>query len=99
MKKVTKKTAMNIYTRWMTISAVQYDIIKNNLSLDDLIDADGNSGYLKLKWILKDYTNKQVQKIIYGLENNIQYEATYLKDIMVLKLKSYLREKKLNELL
>ena len=97
MKRVTNKTAMNIYTRWMTISAVEYDWVFNNMSLDELSKTD--KSLVLFNWVLDDYTDKQIQKIIKGLDNNSQWEAEYLKNILLHLLKSNLRERKLNKIL
>ena len=97
-RRITNRTAINIYTRWMTISAIQYDFIVelNNMSLDDIAKADKN--VVKLKHLLTEYSDKQVFKIIKGLEDGSAWEANYLKDILLHLLKAILRERKLNHL-
>lgn len=98
MKRVTNKTAINIYKDWMTISTVEYefDVVDKNMNLDDIAKDDKN--LIKLYYILEDYNDKQVFKIIKGLEDGTSWEAKYLKDIMLHLLKSYLRQRKLNKL-
>ena len=97
MKRVSNRTAMNIYTRWMTISAVEYDfVVDKNVSLDDIAIADKN--LIKLYYVLDDYNDKQLFRIIKGLEEGTQREASYLKDILLHLFKSYFRQRKLNKL-
>jgi hypothetical protein len=100
MKRVTNKTAMNIYTRWMTISAAEYDFIfdDKNMSLDDIAKDEKN--IIKLKYVLEDYTDKQLQKIIFMLERGICWGgmSMWLNDRILHLLKAILRERKLNHL-
>ena len=107
MKKVTNKTALNIYQRWMTINAMEftknvpaYELIYNldmYMTLDDVQKSD--ISFSKLKYVLDDYKDFQVKKIITGLENGTQYEAEYLRGVLLHLLKSQLRERNLNKLL
>jgi hypothetical protein len=97
-RRVTNRTAMNIYTTWMTLSAVEYDfvIVDKNMSLDDIAKADKN--LIKLYYVLEDYSDKQLFKIIKGLEDGSAWEARYLKDILLHLFKAHLRQRKLNKL-
>ena len=97
MKRVTNKTAMRIYTRWMTLSVSDYDFIGMDINLNEISKTE--KSIIKLNWVLEDYKDYQVKKIITGLENKTQNEADYLNDKMTYLLKSYLREKKLNQIL
>lgn len=102
MKRVTNKTAVNIYKRWMMICAEEYDFVLGNAalkeaSLDDLAKIDKD--LLKLNFVLNDYTDNQLKKVITRLENYTCWEATYLNGILLHLLKSNLRERKLNKIL
>ena len=100
MKRVTNKTALRIYQRWMTLSADDFTYSYITRGYDKLLDmTKSETSQLKLSWVLEDYKDYQIQKVIKGLENNTQYEAAYLKEVILHLLKSYLREKKLNQLL
>lgn len=80
VKKVTRKTAMNIYQRWMTLR----------------LDA---TPLEKLSYVLVNYKDFQLKKIIQGLESNTQWEAEYLSKEMLHLIKAHLRERKLNNIL
>lgn len=100
MKKVTNKTALNIYQRWMTITAMDLPFLlleRGNNVLEELSKHD--TSMLKLNFVLEDYKDFQVKKIITGLENGTQHESEYLKGVLLHLLKSQLRERNLNKLL
>lgn len=48
---------------------------------------------------LNPYTDKQLQKVVLGIEQGTQWESGYLKDKMLPKFKAKLRERKLNNFL
>ena len=97
MKRVTNKTALTIYQKWMTLSASELDWINQDFTLKQLAEEDKT--LVKLKIVLDDYTDKQVYKIITGLENGTQVESLYLKKAILYPLKTELRERRLNKLL
>lgn len=104
MKRVTNKTAMNIYQRWMTIIHMKLPFIYDDMSVKAAIkhlDAVANldDSIIKFNWVLNDYNDTQIKKIITGLEQGTQWEANYLAKEILHLLKSHLRERKLNKLI
>jgi hypothetical protein len=84
----------------MTITAMNLPFLlleRGDNVLDEL--SKHETSMLKLNFVLEDYTDKQIKKIITGLEQGTQWEADYLKHIILHLLKSQLRERKLNQLL
>lgn len=99
MKRVGRRTGFRIYEA-AGYKAWQYsetDKNGNNLDFDDF--EYWNSIYDSyIEKALEPYTNKQLQKVVLGIEQGTQWESGYLKDKILPKLKSKLRERKLNNL-
>ena len=112
MKRVTNKTAWNIYQSWMTVIHMDLPIvswflegstsksngtIKESLEIINKLESSDES-LIKFNWVLEDYNDKQIQKVILGIENGTQWEGEYLKKHILHLLQSQLRERKLNNL-
>jgi hypothetical protein len=94
---------MNIYHKWVHLCRDEYNFIFRDEeipapTLFDFVMTDDKCSR-RLDWILELYQDHQIKKIIAGIEDNTQYEASYLSPILLHLMKSHLRQRKLNQLI